>query len=967
MIELLRTEFAQDVPATRETLQAWQASPDQPPAGVDDMISLLGRFAQAVETIGMDGLAMYLLLISQFTEGLVESASQAFDPAIASEESVTDVALSVIWLAQWVDEANAYLENPAHPLIVEHMASYLSLCPIAFDEDMVLDVAARLLVEPATSGSNFGDVEELEAATDADVNLSTEEVDPELLHALLTDAPGQLQQLEDAVGRWAEGRCSEGEMLEAQRNAHTFKGSGYIIGLPGVGRVAHRLEDILEHAVDGIRAGEPAPPAMARDVMQAVYCLHQMVDHLQGDEAPPANAKVVLQRLLDWVGWIRNGEATMVDPEPLAEMADDAAAGGGLADIGESAGTARTGIPAGGPAAEGARVRDAATLRIGATQLGRMLRRAGQSIIHSERLAKLTQDTDDWLRSMERNNQILTNRLRELDNLVNSQVLQLREAQVVGSDFDPLEMDRYDALHGLSRFIGETARDSAEMVQQARASANQSTAILRDEAYALVDQHRELLGVRMVVVKGIVPRLKRIVAQTASSTGRLAALKVTGEDVAMDADVLNRLAEPLLHLLRNAVDHGIELPQDRVFAGKPEQGSISLDFLRVGEEVVVRVSDDGGGLDLVAIEAKAVAFGLIEANGALSELELQRLILHPGFSTRDAVTETSGRGVGMDIVNDRITGLKGRLDIESAYGLGSIFTVHVPVTSGVAQALVVECAGEAVALPQEQVSTIVAAGLARFTANGGQVTITYDGQQFPAYALAKWLELDDYSTAEIMQRSRQWIVVLARGLTGMVALLVDAVVASRELILQEVGRLTRRVPGVIGGALRADGRPLFLLGVAELERAASSNRRMGTSAAMRKRLEVARTRILVVDDAWSVRRSMQQLLEDAGYEVATAADGFEALESLRSRMPSIVITDLEMPNLNGLELTRRVREVPQWSVLPVVMITSRTSDKHRAEALKAGVDVYLTKPYQDADLLAQVRQLCASEMDFELA
>jgi chemosensory pili system protein ChpA (sensor histidine kinase/response regulator) len=374
---------------------------------------------------------------------------------------------------------------------------------------------------------------------------------------------------------------------------------------------------------------------------------------------------------------------------------------------------------------------------------------------------------------------------------------------------------------------------------------------------------------------------------------------------------------------------------------------------------------------LAAIEAKALSFGLISSAGSLSETELQRLILQPGFSTRDAVTETSGRGVGMDIVNDRITSLKGRLEIDTTYGLGSTFTVHVPVSSGVAHALVVECKGEAVALPLEQISSIVAAGLAEFSVTDTGVQLEYAGQNYPAFALAQWLDLDDVSPADILQNAQSWIIVLAKGLSGSVALLVDAVLESRELILQDVGLLTRRVRGIVGGAFRADGRPLFLLSVSELQRAVNaansaknqSNRALNATltTALRKRLTIERPRVLVVDDAWSVRRSMQQLLEDAGYDVATAADGFEALERLRAKIPDVVLTDLEMPNLNGLELTRRMQEIPLWAAIPVVMITSRTSSKHREEGHKAGVDVYLTKPYQDAELLAQVRNLMSNK------
>ena len=953
MIEVLRSEFAQDVPTTEQTLIEWQQSPLEPPPGVTDMLSLQERFILAAESIGLPGLSAFLARVRDVTLSLAFPGLVQEDTA-PSEEVALETELGVIWLGQWVDEVVAYLENPAHPLIVEQMVVYLSLCPQPLAQEVVLEIAAQLLEKRDVSSDADTDADMLEPAAPHDVALVMENVDPELLHALLADAPQQLQVLEGAVRRWGEGAGSVADMLEAQRSAHTFKGSGNIIGLPGIGKVAHRLEDILEYAVEELQSGNSPHLPLVRDVTQAVYCLHQMVGFLQGEEAEPANSLAVLQRLLDWVGWLRAGEGNMANPEPLSEPLPQASAEDpvlALSSAHESgeAGTART--------------RDSGTLRVNPTQLGRMVRRAGQSVIHAERLSRILLDTDGWLAEMERNNQVLANRLRELDLMVNSQVVQLREAQVEGANFDPLELDRYDALHGLSRFISESARDSSELVKQARGLTGQSSALMRDESNALVEQHRELLTVRMVLVKSIVPRLRRIVAQTAGATARKVELKISGEDVAVDADVLNRLTEPLLHLLRNAVDHGIESPQDRAYAGKPEQGRINLGFQRVADEVVLTISDDGRGLDLVAIEAKAVEYGLIKANSNLSESELQRLILQAGFSTREAVTETSGRGVGMDIVNDRITGLKGRLDITSNYGQGCQFTLHVPVTSGVALALVVECAGEQVALAQDQIISIVAADLGEFSmagsASSNDVSMRVDDVAYPAYLLANWLDFDAVTPEGVIERSSKWIAVLAKGVHGTIALLVDSVHSARELILQDVGRLTRRVPGIVGGALRPDGRPLFLVGITELERAAGSRVRLSSSKIMRKRLEAKRTLVLVVDDAWSVRRSMEQLLQDAGYEVATAGDGFEALDSLRLRVPALVITDLEMPNLNGLELTKRIREVPAWSDLPVVMITSRSSDKHRGLADAAGVNVYLTKPYQDNDLLDHVRRLAA--------
>ena len=364
-----------------------------------------------------------------------------------------------------------------------------------------------------------------------------------------------------------------------------------------------------------------------------------------------------------------------------------------------------------------------------------------------------------------------------------------------------------------------------------------------------------------------------------------------------------------------------------------------------------------------AIREKAQSFGLLALDAQLSDAELRRLILQPGFSTRNKITEVSGRGVGMDIVNDRVSALKGRLDIDSQALLGTRFTLHVPVTSGVTHALIVQCAQESIGLSADQVVTILPPNASDIQSIGGSLQLMHEGNQLPAFVLSNWLGFEENTGPLAAADLALKVPVLVKGADSVIALLVDAVLDSREVILQGIGVLARRIRGVVGGALRADGKPLFLIDAAELERATRTSTQLVSSTAMRRRLAIARTRVLVVDDALSVRRAMQQLLTDAGYDVATAADDFEAIEQIRVKRPALLLTDLEMPNLNGLELTRRVREVPQWMDIPVVMITSRAGDKHRSMAAEVGVDVYLTKPYLDADLLAHVRTLCAADAD----
>jgi chemosensory pili system protein ChpA (sensor histidine kinase/response regulator) len=317
----------------------------------------------------------------------------------------------------------------------------------------------------------------------------------------------------------------------------------------------------------------------------------------------------------------------------------------------------------------------------------------------------------------------------------------------------------------------------------------------------------------------------------------------------------------------------------------------------------------------------------------------------------------SGRGVGMDVVNDRVGALKGRLEIDSKPYEGTSFTLHVPVSTGATQSLIVSCAGEWIALPADQVVQAMAADEVKLRSTDGKVHLDYLGGVYPAYSLGVWLGVED--AMDLMAHSKPCVLVKAA--TGTIALVVDAVIDARELILQDVGRLIRRIPGVVGGAMRADGKPMFVLDVPALERVARSSVRVTASLALRKRLAVKKTRVLVVDDALSVRRSMEQLLQDAGYEVTSANDGFLALDSMRDKPPAIVLTDLEMPHLNGLDLTKRIREVPSFMSMPVIMITSRATDKHRDLAHEAGVDLYLTKPYTDATLLEHVRRLTSQD------
>jgi chemotaxis protein histidine kinase CheA/ActR/RegA family two-component response regulator len=928
LLTLLREEFALDVPMAHDAAAQACAQPEQAAELLEPVVGYIERSVQASALVSLSGWGNYLIQVSQFTQ------LQMMEPQSASLQ----------WLAGWTEPALAYLDAPAQTATAQNIIQYLASCPQPTDEAALALLYEQLMQPPMLAADEAAAAEAVvEDATAADISLQTDDVDGSLLSAMLQDAPEQLERLMASLEALAAGQADPPRLIEAQRIAHTFKGSGNIIGLPGVGRLAHRLEDVMEWVIEQVNAGEKFNPMAVRDMQHAVGILQHMVAYLQGEEAPPSGAQESLQRLIDWVNWIRQGQADAQSPAPLA-------AGLAVADVD---------MPAAPEAAsvEGVST-DAQTLRVGVDRLSRVLRRATQSIVASQRVGQLVRTANDRLSAIEVSHTELERRLRELEQTVDKQVVQLRGQKESGENFDPLEMDRYDTLYTLSRFLSEAVQDELELAREARGQVGSALKLLRDEDQIQREQHRDLLGARLVPVKTILPRLKRNVAQTAASTHKQARLIVEGENTSLDADVLTRLTEPLLHLLRNAVDHGLESSEERSILGKEPIGTITLSFRRVGQDVELVCADDGKGLDLPTIYDKAVEYGLITPGTKLSEDEVRRLILQPGFSTKGEVTEVSGRGVGMDVVNDRVNGLKGRLDIESAPYEGSRFIIRVPVSTGAAQALIVQCSSEEIALASDQVVQALSADEVEIVPGSGSAPILrHLGQDYPAYALGVWLGFED----SVDIASRKQPMVLCRGASHTVALAIDQVVDAREMILQDIGRLTRRISGVVGGALRNDGRPMFLLDVAALERSALSGKKIGSTLALRKRLAVQRTRVLVVDDALSVRRSMQQLLEDAGYDVTVAADGFLALESLREKSPAIVLTDLEMPNLNGLELTKRIRELPQFMGMPVVMITSRASDKHRDLAMDAGVDLYLTKPYTDAVLIEHVKRLVSQD------
>lgn len=922
---------------------------------LDEYSSQAQRMGEAAEMVGLPGL-------QAVCDHVVENS--LLIAALPLEER----APLLQFLRAWPGLIVFWLRHLSDPSSAAGLVDLLRGAPSPMTEEQALKVMHMLGAMPLqVAGGHADEAARPVLATPEDVALELPaDVDEQLLEGFFQEAPDQAQRL-IALSRAIAAGASEGsDLATAKRVIHTLKGSGAIIGLQGLVSIGHHLEDLLEHFE---RAGtQPARPA-AEALVDAAYCLGQMVGFVIGTDEYPGQAQVVLQSVLDLANRMDRGdtlEQPLERPSPTLPGALDAGPisraapldlGTPLAPEHAQAGCpapASTPMAAAAPTATSAA--PDASLRVSLERIDALFRVSGEVAVHNAAMEERLRALAERSRELMAQNLRVQKRLFELEALVDVRALgtlraHTRRAEVGG--FDPLEMDRYSELHSTAHALAEEAADARALAARL---GDEITAVatvqLRQQRLGKDLQHL-VIGTRMSEVGTLAPRLHRNVRSTAQATNKQAELVLSGAGTQIDTDVLSRLAEPLMHLLRNAVDHGLESPDERVAMGKPAVGRIHLAFSRRGQQVVLRCEDDGRGLDLHAIRRRAIGRGLIGADDAISDDEIARLILQPGFSTRDSVSTVSGRGVGLDVVHEWAAQLGGSVRITSKPDQGCSIELHFPASLTAVHSLIVEVAGERYALPSMQVERAVPRGLGRFERLGERLVYRHARQWVPALRLAEQAglqvdaskPLDEYDAA----------IVNVDGKTCVLA--VDRLLDSRELLVKHPGRYARHARGVAGMAILGDGSIAVNLDLVQLLAAGARQPTPSGRPAGSQGMPNQGPSVLVVDDALSVRNSLLQLVRDAGFRAEAARDGAEAIAALREFHPDVVLTDLEMPNINGIHLTSHIRGREDMKDLPVIMITSRSQEKHRRLAEQAGVDAYLTKPYNDRDLLQTIRRL----------
>ncbi len=592
--------------------------------------------------------------------------------------------------------------------------------------------------------------------------------------------------------------------------------------------------------------------------------------------------------------------------------------------------------------------------RVDADLLDELLNNAGEVSIFRARIEQQMTSIEFNLAELDRTVTRLRDQLRKLEMETEAQILNKHQTDEAASrtDFDPLELDRYSNIQQLSRALAESVSDVGS-IEDLLAQLNRETQnLLQQQGRVVTEVQNGLMRTRMVPFQRHVQRLTRLLRQAATEAGKKAELIVEGAAGELDRQVLERMLPPFEHMLRNAVVHGLETPAARIAAGKPETGHITLKLQREGAEVVITVEDDGAGLDVAAIHAKALQMGLLQPGMDLTEEESLQLILEPGFSTADRLTQQAGRGVGMDVVATEIKKLGGALFIESKRGVGARFTIRLPFTLAITQALIVRVHDELFALPMATVE-----GVSRLTRSEIQrhlgeepSSFTYGGNPYRFQHLGTFVG----SGPSILPDSDVALpVILVRAGEHSTALVTDELIGSREIVVKPVGPQIASIRGISGATILGDGRIVVILDMGTLVR--SEWRARGAEGGRSVRDD--RIFAMVVDDSITVRRVTQRLLERNGMRVVTAKDGVEAMALLQEHVPDVILLDIEMPRMDGYEVAAQVRNDARIADVPIIMITSRAGDKHRARAIELGVDDYLGKPYQESQLLDAIEPL----------
>ncbi|GHA88790.1 hypothetical protein GCM10007067_28340 [Lysobacter bugurensis] len=786
------------------------------------------------------------------------------------------------------------------------------------------------------------------AIVDPDEALDLTGLDPELVDIFVEEGGDLLDHSDGLLAQLRVAPSEREPLVGLQRDLHTLKGGARMAGIMAVGELGHVMESLLEAVVaNRVELGRDGIPLLERGFDR----LHAMVTRVGERRAVAMPDELIADFDARSRGVTLSRAATASTPTTATTPATPAVELKPLsAPLSDTPLDDDDEIGVRAPQEQ---------VRIRADLLDRLVTYAGEVAIYRARLEQQLGAFRGAIGEMEATNTRIRDQLRRLEIETEAQILSRyqREGDRADAAFDPLELDRFSNLQQLTRALAESAADQVSLQGTLDDLTRQYETLLLQQSRVSSDLQEGLMRTRMVPFDGLLPRLRRVVRQASAELGKNVQLKLDGAQGELDRNVLERMTAPLEHMLRNSVAHGIELPAKREKAGKTAEGAISIAIRREGSEVVLEVGDDGAGLDREAIRRRALERGLLRQDAVLADSDLDALILEPGFSTADEVSRLAGRGVGMDVVASEVRQLGGTLDIQSSPGRGVRFTLRLPQTLAVTQAVFVKAGETTFAVPIASVrgvGRISRDELAKASSEGRDAVYRYGDEDYTVHDLGLLIG----QAASKAEGHLQMPLVLIRAGELRAAVSVDQVMGNREIVVKPVGPQVASIPGIFGATVMGDGRVVVILDVAPLvRRQAALPRDHFASLAV----PVVETRhvplVMVVDDSVTMRKVTGRVLERNGFEVVTAKDGIDALERMAETVPDLVLLDVEMPRMDGYELATAMKTEQRLRGVPIMMITSRTGDKHRQRALDIGVNRYLGKPYQELELMRNVNEL----------
>jgi chemosensory pili system protein ChpA (sensor histidine kinase/response regulator) len=749
------------------------------------------------------------------------------------------------------------------------------------------------------------------------------ELPAELREIFALEAREHSQAIQSSLDYLREQPGNQEALSELRRAAHTFKGAAASIGFDSLAHLVHQMEDVIEHHLENNLS-------LTSPVLDLLFDAADALDSLIApDGSTEVSIESVNRRFAEFSG---NYTAAPIAPSDQSEISDISP------DHADS--PARQANPTDN------------LLHLPLASMDLLINRTGEIIINRARLERelglIRGRLSEFDLALKRLHQVAQNISTHIE------VTLPINTQSLGGDpaFDPLELDRYSLLYQFARELEEITSDTDDTGAQLNFLYEDLNAGLIYERRLTSDLQDSLLATRLVPFYELETRIRRTVRRTARDLNKAVDVALTGFDTKVDKTILDTLADPLMHLLRNAVDHGIESPDIRAAAQKSVPGVIRLHVARERGRVTVTLSDDGAGIDLRQVQQRGLELGLLAPGEQPSPQRLLSQLFEEGFSLAKTVTQTSGRGVGLDIVRRAINRLQGTVRVDSTLGLGTAFVISVPVTLAITQALFVTSCGQRFAIPLDQITAVLRLPFEAFEEFQTQGVIHYDGQLFTAYDLAEFVRGTDLPAQTVgyglvIEMGGQQTVVLVESLVGI-----------REAVVKSLGTHLRRVPGVVGATIAGDGSVTLILDLLEIIAGDKTDIHIDdsidfVSPPLPPELD-ENPHVLVVDDSPSVRRVVCSFLERMGWQATDAKDGLDALDKIAAIHPDVALVDIEMPRMNGYELLARIKSDPAMQHIPVVFLTSRAAAKHRERAAQLHVDGYLVKPYRENELIDEL-------------